>query len=134
MADEIEEIKRRKLKELVERMKLAERNILEVSDEDFDENVVELSKKIPVLVDFWAEWCLPCKLLAPLLEEVVREFKGKVVLAKANVDDCRKKALEYGVASIPNVKLFKGGKVVAEFVGLRPKGFVEEWLRKNLEE
>ena len=95
---------------------MAGKNILETSDENFQKEVIEKSKKTPVLVDFWAEWCYPCRFLSPTLDKLANEYKGKFILAKLNVDENNEKAKEYDILSIPNVKLFKNGKVADEFI------------------
>jgi putative thioredoxin len=105
---------------------------IEVNDENFQEKVIEQSKKVPVVVDFWASWCTPCLMLSPILEKLAKEYNGKFILAKANVDETRTYAQEYMVMSIPNVKLFKNGKVVDEFVGALPESSVRKWLDKNI--
>lgn len=105
---------------------------LEAEDSDFQEKVVEQSKRIPVLVDFWAAWCAPCLMLKPILERLAKEYKGKFVLAKVNVEKARNIAIQYRIASIPTVKLFKQGKVVAEFHGAMAEEKVKEWLKKHL--
>ena len=107
-------------------------NIFDITDEDFQEKVIEKSREIPVIVDFWAEWCGPCKMLGPTLEGLAKENSEKFVLAKCNVDDARQKAGEYAIRSIPSVKLFKDGKVVDEFVGVLPAKKIQEWLERNL--
>lgn len=105
---------------------------MDVGDEDFEEKVVKRSEETPVLVDFWANWCMPCKQLSPILEDVAEEMEDKIDLAKVNVDEADQKAKEYGVRSIPNVKLFVDGEVQAEFVGLRNKESVVEWIEENV--
>ena len=132
--DELERIKREKLKKLMERTKGSDidQTEIEVNDENFQEKVIEQSKKIPVVVDFWASWCTPCLMLSPILEKLAKEYNGKFILAKANVDENRITSQKYGVMSIPNVKLFKNGKVVDEFVGALPEPSVREWLNKNI--
>jgi thioredoxin len=107
-------------------------DIFDINDEDFQEKVIEKSKELPVIVDFWADWCGPCKMLSPILEAFTKENEGKFVLAKCNVDDARQKAAEYAIRSIPSVKLFKDGEVVDEFVGVLPSKQIQEWLEKNL--
>jgi len=132
--DELERIKREKLKKLMERMKGSAINQteIEVNDENFQEKVIEQSKKIPVVVDFWASWCTPCLMLSPILEKLAKEYNGKFILAKLNVDENRITSQKYGIMSIPSVKLFKNGKVVDEFVGALPELSVREWLNKSI--
>lgn len=105
---------------------------MDITDKDFEEKVIEQSKTIPVLVDFWAPWCGPCRSLTPIIEKVCEEYKGKVILAKINVDENKVSASAYGVSSIPNVKLFKDGSPVAEFVGLVSEGTIKKMLDENL--
>jgi len=104
----------------------------EATDRDFSEKVIEKSKKIPVVVDFYADWCPPCRMLAPVLEKIAQEYNGKFVLVKVNVDNAPNISQKYGIMSIPNVKLFKDGKVISEFVGNYPSGFIKLWLEENL--
>ena len=131
MDKEIERIRKEKMKNFIKSMeeKMVEIN---VSDSDFKEKVIEQSSKVPVVVDFWAPWCMPCVMLSPILEKLAKAYNGKFILAKANVDEARASAQSYGVMGIPAVKLFKNGKVVDEFVGLRPEDSVKQWLDKNL--
>ncbi|MEM3113132.1 MAG: thioredoxin [Candidatus Pacearchaeota archaeon] len=108
------------------------KNIVEISDKTFEKEVIEKSKKIPVVVDFWAAWCGPCRYLGPVLEKLSEEYKGKFLLSKLNVDENHVKAQQFNVLSIPSVKMFKNGKVVAEFVGAQPESQVKRWLDSNL--
>ncbi len=131
--DEIERIRAEKIKKLLEKVEGDKLEIkIDVSDDNFEEKVVEQSKKNPVVVDFWAQWCMPCLMITPILEKFVEEHNGKFVLAKVNVDEARGAAQRYGIMSIPSVKMFKDGKVVDEFVGALPEPMVKEWLNKNL--
>ena len=107
---------------------------IEVQDDNFEKQVIQKSEKTPVLVDFWASWCMPCQILGPVLEKIAEEYKGKFILAKANVDENRENAGKYGVMSIPSVKLFKNGKIVNEFVGAMPEDAVKFWLEENLDQ
>lgn len=94
-------------------------NVIEVGDNDFDAEVLKSS--VPVLVDFWAPWCGPCKSIAPVIEEIAKEFGGKLKVAKMNVDDNPRTPTSYNVRGIPNLVFFKGGKVVEQIVGAVPK-------------
>jgi len=107
--------------------------VMNVTDLDFKEKVMEKSKEIPVVVDFWAQWCQPCLMLGPILEEFEEESKSKFILVKINVDMAPETSKQYGIMSIPSVKMFKQGKPTAEFIGALPKEQVEGWLNKNLE-
>jgi putative thioredoxin len=102
--------------------------ISDVSEQDFQQKVVERSKQVPVVVDFWAEWCGPCRTLGPALEKAVSARDGKVELAKIDTDRNPRIAQEFQIASIPAVKAFKDGKVVAEFIGAVPPARIEEFL------
>ncbi len=107
-------------------------NVVELKKDSFAKEV--LNNDLPVLVDFWAPWCMPCRMMAPILDELSTELSGKIKVAKINTEDGDNQdlAMEYQIQSIPNMKLFKGGKVVAEFIGLRNKetfkGELAAWL------
>ena len=105
---------------------------IDVTDANFEVEVIEKSKTIPVLVDFWASWCGPCVALKPVLEKITTEYEGKFILAKASTDDNMSSAEKFGVMSIPVVKLFKDGKVVDEFVGAQPEATIKQWLDQKL--
>jgi putative thioredoxin len=108
---------------------MATEYIKTVTESDFEYEVIAYSKQVPVIVDFWAEWCRPCKSLTPILEKYAIEAQGKFRLAKVNVDDNPNLALRYDVRSIPNVKAFRDGQVVSEFLGLQPEPRVKEFIR-----
>ncbi|MCL5429326.1 MAG: thioredoxin [Chloroflexi bacterium] len=103
-------------------------HIINVNETDFQSEVLLYSSQRPVVVDFWAEWCLPCRTLGPILEKIAEESNGAFRLAKLDVDSNPKVANDYGVRGIPAVKAFRNGQVVAEFSGLRPEPHVREFL------
>ena len=100
--------------------------IVHVTTKDFEQQV--LQAQLPVLVDFWAEWCGPCRMLAPILEEVAAEQEGKAIIAKVNIDEEMDLAARFGIASIPTMLVFKNGQLVKRTVGLQPKAAVEALL------
>lgn len=101
-----------------------------VQDSTFKNEV--LDSKTPVLVDFWATWCAPCRAIAPSLEELATQYKGQVKIAKVDVDENQQIAQQFGIRSIPTLLVFKGGKVVEQLVGAVPKAKLEDSLKKHL--
>ncbi len=104
--------------------------ILYVTDAEFEDKV--LQSDTPVLVDFWAEWCGPCKMIAPILEQVAGEYAGKVVVAKLNIDENQSTPPKYGIRGIPTLMLFKGGNVEATKVGAVSKSQLAAFLDSNI--
>ncbi len=94
-------------------------NLIELTDADFDETINNSDE--PVLVDFWASWCGPCKMIAPIIEEIAEQYAGKAKICKVNTDDHREAAIEYGISSIPTIILFNKGKIEKKWVGLTSK-------------
>ena len=107
---------------------MAAENVAVLTDTSFDQEV--LKSGVPVLVDFWAEWCGPCKMLGPLLEELAGEYTGRVKVAKVNIDEHQKVASDYGIRAIPTLLLFKNGEVAEQIVGLRSKRDLKASLDK----
>ena len=132
--DELEEIRKRKLeeyeKQYMKRGKKMEENLLDipfkVTDADIETNI----KKYPIIVvDCWAPWCGPCRMVEPIIEELAKEMKGKIVFGRLNVDENRATSMKYGIMSIPTLLVFKNGKLVDNIIGAMPK----EMLKKRLE-
>ena len=105
-------------------------HLLYLNDNNYEEEISKSGK--PVLVDFWAPWCGPCKTIGPIIEELAETYKDRAVIAKLNVDESRNAASNYGVRSIPTLIIFKEGKVFDTIVGLVPKDRVEEFINKAL--
>lgn len=105
-------------------------NHLIINDENFSEEV--LKSKEPVLVDFWAPWCGPCRLVGPVVEELAREYQGKIKVGKLNVDENEKTAYRYGIRSIPTLILFKDGRPVDQIIGAVPKHILKNMIDKNI--
>ncbi len=101
-----------------------------ITEQNFDQEV--LQSAMPVMIDFWAVWCGPCKVLSPIVEELAGEYAGKLKVGKVNVDENNNLAMRYGVMSIPTLKFFKSGKLVGELIGAAPKATVETELKKYL--
>jgi thioredoxin 1 len=103
---------------------------LEITEANFEQEV--LKSDTPVLIDFWAEWCGPCKILSPTVEELAKEYEGKLKVGKVNVDEQGNLAMRYNVMSIPTLKFFKGGNIVAELVGAAPKSTIDAEIKKHV--
>jgi thioredoxin 1 len=111
---------------------MASANIKEFTDANFETEV--LGSETPTLVDFWAEWCGPCRQIAPTVEALAGDYAGKLKVGKVNVDQHQITAQRYGIRSIPTLLVFKGGKVVGQMVGAYPRSKMEAEIKKHIEE
>src|SRR5436305_10027454 len=107
---------------------MAGQNMVTLTDANFDQEVIK--SPVPVLVDFWAEWCGPCKMLGPILDELATEYSGKIKIAKLNIDEHQALANQYRITSIPTLLLFKNGQLNEQLIGLRSKGHYKAALEK----
>jgi thioredoxin 1 len=105
-------------------------SLIEITDTNFATEVEQ--SDVPVLIDFWAVWCGPCKMVAPIVEELANKYDGKVKIGKLDVDNNQQTAMKFGIRSIPTLLIFKDGKVVDTIIGAVPKGQIEEKLKTQL--
>jgi len=112
------------------RISMASEKIVTLTNENFDQEA--LQSPIPVLVDFWASWCGPCRMIAPIIDQLAEEYEGKVKVGKVNVDEQRELAGKYRVMSIPTLFVFKDGQVVDKIIGARPKAELEAMIKKQI--
>ncbi|MCD6331281.1 MAG: thioredoxin [Thermoplasmata archaeon] len=130
--DEVEKLKQKMLRKMLMGMQKKDEmpsKPIKATDENFDEII---SKYDAVVVDFWAPWCGPCRLIAPVIEKLAKEMKGKVVFAKLNVDENPKMAMKYRVMSIPTLILFKNGKIMDRLVGALPEDMLRDWVERYI--
>lgn len=106
--------------------------VINVTDDNFEEEV--LKSKLPVMVDFWAEWCPPCKMIAPIVDELARDYKGKLKVAELDVDNGTGTATEFGVMNIPTIMFFKDGKEYKRIIGANPKRVFENTIKELIGE
>ncbi len=106
--------------------------IIEITEDNYQTDVVEQSHRVPVLVDFWASWCQPCQMLMPVLAKLAEEYGGKFILAKVNTEEQQGLAAQFGIRSIPTVKLFKDGQPVDEFAGALPESEIRRFLDRHI--
>jgi thioredoxin 1 len=109
---------------------MASENVLEITDQNFDQEV--LKSELPILVDFWAVWCGPCRQVAPTVEALASEYKGRLRVGKMDVDHHQIVPQQYGIRSIPTLLVFKGGKVVGQVIGAVPRSKLEAEVQKHL--
>ena len=105
-------------------------NVIEITDQNFNPHVLE--SETPVVIDFWAEWCGPCKTIAPVIDELANEYLGKVKFGKVNVDFNQQTAMKYGIRSIPSLLIFKDGSVVNQIIGSVPKDSIVKLLQETV--
>ena len=128
---ELERIRSRKLKKLMEESKRTEiKGMITLESSSFDKSIENAT--MPVLVDFWAEWCMPCRVMAPVIEELARDYSGKAIFAKVNVDENPEVSQRYNIMSIPHFIIFKDAKPVERIVGAVGREPLEEALKKHL--
>jgi thioredoxin 1 len=126
--DELDEIKKKKMEKLLKRQEMPSSPV-KVTDSSLDQVI----QRYPlVLVDFWAEWCTPCKMIAPVVEELAREYQGKLVCAKLNVDENRAAAMRFQTLSIPTLLLFKEGRLIERIIGAVPKAHLLGKIKAHL--
>ena len=112
---------------------MSETSIIDVNEENFMTEVIEASQQLPVVVDFWATWCGPCQTLLPVITQVAESYQGQIKLAKVEIDQQQKLASQFGVRSVPTVKLVKNGQIVDEFTGALPENQIRAFIDKHLD-
>jgi thioredoxin len=105
---------------------------MEVTDSNFEKEVLEESKKMPVLVDFWAPWCAPCQLFKPIIEKLAKEYKKQIKIVKLNIEENRTTAEDYDIMSVPCLKIFRSGQIKDELVGFRSEEDLRIWIEERI--
>ena len=106
------------------------KNVVEITDSNFEDEVLKSDR--PVLLDFWAVWCAPCRMIAPVVDEIADTYGSRIKVGKVNVDDQSKTPNEYGIRSIPTLMIFKDGQPVAMMAGAQPKSSIKQWIERNI--
>ena len=127
--EELKRIEAKKLKELLKKKQKTE-GVITLTSSSFDKFLENTN--LPVLVDFWADWCMPCRIMAPVMEELARDYAGKAVFARVNVDENPEVASRYNIMSIPHFIIFRNGRPAERIVGAVGRGPLEDALKKNL--
>ncbi|MEM2925002.1 MAG: thioredoxin [Methanocellales archaeon] len=127
--EEIEEIKARKMRELIKRLSKNPSGVIELSDENFS---TVINQYPFIIVDFWAPWCMPCKMLAPVIEALARNYEGRVFFGKLNTDQNINTALKFGITAIPTLLFFKDGKLIDRITGALSKDLLEARIKRYL--
>lgn len=127
--DELEEIRKKKLKELMKMASAKDSKPVKLDQQNFESF---LKQNENAVVDFWAEWCMPCRYVSPIIDELSKEFAGKVAFGKVNVDENQSIAVKYGISAIPTLIFFKKGKPVDQIVGAMPKKEIKSWIESNV--
>ncbi|MBA7598920.1 Thiol-disulfide oxidoreductase ResA [subsurface metagenome] len=130
--DELDEIRKRKLKELEERY-LGKKEVIDKPIQITDQTFEDTIRKYPVVVvDFWGQWCPPCHIIAPIIEELANDYSGKVVFSKLNVDKNQMIAAKYGIMAVPTLLIFKNGKLMDQVTGALPRQYLEQRIKNIL--
>lgn len=130
--DELDEIRKRKLKELEERY-LGKKEVIDKPIQITDQTFEDTIRKYPVVVvDFWGQWCPPCHMIAPIIEELANDYSGKVVFSKLNVDKNQMIAAKYGIMAVPTLLIFKNGKLMDQVTGALPRQYLEQRIKNIL--
>ncbi|MEM0088934.1 MAG: thioredoxin [Archaeoglobaceae archaeon] len=127
--DELEEIRKKKLKELMRMTSAKDAKPVKLDQQNFESF---LKQNENAVVDFWAEWCMPCRYVSPIIDELSKEFAGKVAFGKVNVDENQGIAVKYGISAIPTLIFFKKGKPIDQIVGAMPKKEIKSWIESNV--